>query len=118
MRMPRLHLVEETFRHVSEVERSTLLRHYTVEEDLQQQIAQLLAQKRVVAGSNRVIDLVRFLEQVRPKRLVRLRRVPFAAATQVLHQLQRLIESRLFLHRSSRLRILFSLHMIAHRAVR
>ena len=47
--MPRLHLAEETFRHVSEVERSTLLGDHAVKEDLQQQIAELLAQKRVVA---------------------------------------------------------------------
>jgi hypothetical protein len=36
-----------------------------MKQDLQQQIAELLAQQRVVAGANGVIDLVRFLEKVR-----------------------------------------------------
>ena len=46
--MPRLHLPEETFRHVTEVERSALLGHDAVKQHLKQQIAELLAKECVV----------------------------------------------------------------------
>jgi hypothetical protein len=57
-----------------------------VKEDLQQEIAQFLAQFGVVAGSNGVVHLVRFFYQVRPQRLVRLRGIPLAPCAQIAHQ--------------------------------
>src|SRR5882762_10768834 len=117
MRMPRFHLPEETFYHVAEVKGITLLGDHAVEEHLEQQVAQLLAEEWVVSGANRVIYLIRFLDQIWAQRLVRLRRIPLAALAQVPHQLEALGQPRLFLHRSPPVRILFTLHMIANRAV-
>ena len=118
VRMARLHLREETFRHVAEVECTALLGDHAVKEHLEQQVAELLAQQRVVAGADRVVHLVRFLDQIWAQRLVRLRRIPLAARRRSFISASVSSQSRLFLHRSPRVRILFSLHMIAHRAVR
>ena len=82
--MSRFHLREETFCHVREVECTTLLRNDTVEEDLQEQVAEFFAQHAVVAGANGVIDLIRFLDQIWAQRLVSLRRIPLAAQTKIL----------------------------------
>ena len=97
VRMTRLHLVEETFRDVAEVECTTLLGDDAVKEHLEQQVAELLAQQAVVARANRVVHFVRFLEQIGAQRLVRLRRVPLAATAQILHQLERLVAVPAFL---------------------
>ena len=115
--MAGFHLGEETFCHVAEVKGTTLLGNHAVEQHLEQQVAELRAERSVVGSSNGVVHLVRFLDQVRPQRLVRLRRVPLAALPQILHQFQRFRQPRLFLHRSPRVRIFFRHHMIANRAV-
>ena len=65
---------------------------HRVEEHLQQQVAELLAQLRVVAGADRVVDLVGFLDQIGAQRLVRLRRVPLAARAQIAHQRERIFK--------------------------
>jgi hypothetical protein len=65
MRMARLHLREETFRHVGEVKGSALLRDHAVKQDLEQQVAQLGLQLPVVARPDGVVHLVGFLDQVR-----------------------------------------------------
>ena len=85
-----------------EVERTALFGDDGVEEHLEQQVAELFAQLRVVAGANRVVDLVRFLDQIRTQRLVRLRRVPVAARAQIAHQRERIFKCRFLLHRSPR----------------
>jgi hypothetical protein len=63
--MARLHLRDERPRDVVQRERTPLLGDDGVEEHLQQQVTQLLAQQRVTTGADRVVDLVRFLDQVR-----------------------------------------------------
>ena len=86
------------FGHVVHRERAALLGDHGVEEHLQQQIAELLAQLRVVAGANGVVDLVRFFDEIRPQRLVRLRGVPLAASAEIAHQRERIFKCRFCLH--------------------
>ena len=50
--------------HVAEIERALLLRHAGVEHDLEQQVAQLVAQVGEIAAGDGVGDLVGFLERV------------------------------------------------------
>ena len=64
MRVTPHHLVGDRARHVGEVEPAQLLGHAGVEHDLQQQIAQLLAERRRVAGLGGLGDLVGFLDRV------------------------------------------------------
>ena len=96
--MPRFHLRDEAVRDVVHRERAALLGDDGVEEHLEQQIAELLAQLRVVAGANGVVDLVRFFDQVWAQRFVRLRGVPFAARAQVAHQRERIFKCWFCLH--------------------
>ena len=56
------------------------LGHARVEHDLQQQIAELVAQVVVVAPIDRVGDFVGFLDRVRRDRVEVLLEVPWAAA--------------------------------------
>jgi hypothetical protein len=70
-----------------------------VEQDLKEQIAQLVAQRRVVTLADRLVDLVRLLDQIRAELAVRLHPVPFAACPQIPHQGQRVVHRPL--HRFS-----------------
>ena len=80
------------------VEGTALFRENGMKQDLQQKVAELLAKFGVVAAANGVVDLVRFLDQIGAKRLVRLRRVPVAAGAKVAHQRQRIFKRRFHLH--------------------
>ena len=65
--------------------------------DLEEEVAELVEELRVVGGERRVRDLVRFLDRVRHDRLLGLLAVPRALAPEPLGQLleleQRLTES-------------------------
>ena len=97
--MPRLHLRHQRAGDVLHRERAALLGHHRVEEDLEEEIAQLVAQRRIVALTDRVVDFVRLLDQIRAERAVRLHPVPFAACPQIPHQGQRVVHRPL--HRFS-----------------
>ncbi len=64
---------------VAEIERALLLRHARVEDDLEQEIAELFAQVIEVAARDRVSDLVGFLDGVRRDGSEILLEVPRAA---------------------------------------
>ncbi len=82
MRVPPDELGGEGLRDVVEVEgvRLVLLREAGVEDDLQQDVPELLAQAGAVVGLDRLGELVRLLEHERHEALVGLLRVPGAAA--------------------------------------
>ena len=64
MRMPPDQLLGDRLHHVAEIERALLLGHAGVEHDLQQQVAQFVAQVVEIAALDRVGDLVGFLDRV------------------------------------------------------
>ena len=80
VRMARDHLVADRRDHVGEIEVPAFLRHLRVEHDLQQQIAELVAKRGVVAPVDRVGDFVGFLDRVRRDRVEVLFEIPRAAA--------------------------------------
>ena len=90
--MPRLHFRHEALRHIVQIERTAFFSDDRMKENLQQQVAELFTESRVVAGEQRFVDLVSFLDQVGTQRLVRLRRIPLAAAPQVAHQRERIFK--------------------------
>src|SRR4051794_6624528 len=76
-------LLDEVTGHLVDAERlagGPLLGDPGVEEHLEQQVSELLAQQGEIAGLDRFDDLVGLLEEVPRERLVRLRGVPRAAA--------------------------------------
>ena len=98
MRVSRLHLGDERVGDVVHVERTAFFRENGVKQDLQQKVAELLAEFGVVAASNGVVDLVGLLDQIGSKGLVRLRGVPVATGAKVAHQRQRIFKRRFHLH--------------------
>ena len=77
--MAGLHLVRNRLRDIFETEQAALLSHARMEHDLQQQVAQFLAQFRHGVTLDRVGDLVGFLDRVRRDAGEILRQIPFAA---------------------------------------
>ena len=67
---------------VGQVEDARLGRELGVEDDLEEQVAELLGEGRRRAAAERVVDLVGLLEEVVPERLVGLLAVPRAAVRQ------------------------------------
>jgi hypothetical protein len=65
VRMAGDHLVGQRGGHVVEVEGALLLGHAGVEHDLEEEVAQFLAQRAKIAAGNRVGHLVGFLDRVR-----------------------------------------------------
>ena len=92
MRMSALHLGDETFSDIGEREHSALLGKYRVEEHLQQQIAELLAESAIVSREQRLVHLVRLLDEVRSQGFVGLRGVPFTSAPQIAHERERIVK--------------------------
>ena len=75
------HLGAHVDRDITDVEAAVLLhRDRAVHEHLEQQVAELLAQRRGVGGVDRLEHLVGFLEQVRPQAAMRLLAIPRASA--------------------------------------
>ena len=79
MRMPPDELFGDRLDHVAEIERALLLGHAGVEHDLQEQVAEFVAQIVEIAARDRVGDLVGFLDGVRRDRREILLQVPRAA---------------------------------------
>ena len=63
-----------------------------MKQHLKEQVAQLLAHQLVVSESDRVVELVRLLDEIGAQRLVILLRIPFAAGAQVPHQGKGVVE--------------------------
>ena len=64
MRMPADELFGDGLHHVAEIEGALFLRHAGMKDDLQQQIAQLLAQIGKIAARDGVGDFVGFLQRI------------------------------------------------------
>ena len=77
--MPADHFAGDGLDHVAERERALLLRHARVIDDLQQEIAELVAEIVEIAARNRLGDLIGFLDGVRRDRRKILLEVPRAA---------------------------------------
>ena len=85
------HLVGDGGRHVLEPEGAGLARHLGVVDDLQQQVAELLLERRHVVALDRVGDLVGFLDGVRrdgPEGLVDVPRAAVLPVAQPRHDRQ------------------------------
>jgi hypothetical protein len=87
VRMARDQLRVDTARDALEIPRSALLEEQREEVRLEEQVADLVEQLRVVVGKRRVGDLVGLLDRVRHDRARRLLAVPRAFAAQALGQL-------------------------------
>ena len=92
MRVARDQLRVDAARGLLEVARAALREQQREEVRLEEQVADLVEQLRVVAGERRVGDLVRLLDGVRHDRARRLLAVPRALAAQPLGQLLELDE--------------------------
>jgi hypothetical protein len=75
-----------------QAEGAALFRHHRVKQDLQQEITQLFSKASVVAALERIVHLVRLFDQVGSERLVCLRRVPVATASQIAHERKRIFK--------------------------
>ena len=67
--MPANHLVRERVDHVGDGKLAAFGGQLRVEDDLEEQVAELLAQLRVVAAFDRVDDFVGLLDQIAHERL-------------------------------------------------
>src|SRR6266702_4762574 len=92
MRMAPPHLLLERPRHGLRVELVPLLSDHDLEREVEQQIAQLVAQLDGVAAAQGLIELERFLGQIGAQRVAALGMVPRAAGSQVAHQRERATE--------------------------
>ncbi len=94
VRMPANQLVVNAARDLLEIASSLLLEEQREEEDLEQKVAELVAQLRFVAGLGRVSDLVCLFDRVRDDRLRGLLSVPGTVPAQPPRQLLE-VEERL-----------------------
>ena len=83
MRMSAYHLVRYGFCHIGEGEAAFFLGHAGVVDDLEQQIAKLIGQRRKIAFGDSVGDLVGFLDGVGCDGVESLKLVPRAAGVLV-----------------------------------
>jgi hypothetical protein len=80
VRVPAHELGGDCFDHVGKIERALLLCHPGVENDLQQEVAELILQPDEIITDDRVRDFVGFLDCVRSDGAKTLLQVPRAAA--------------------------------------
>ena len=85
VRMPAAHLVLEGGRDVIRGELAALLRDHELEREVQQEIAQLVADGGRRALAQRIVELEDFLDQVGAQRVPGLRPVPRAALAEIAH---------------------------------
>ena len=90
--MPPLHLRDETGRDIPDVERAALLRHDRMKQHLEEHITELFLHLPIVAVADRLVQLVRLLDEIGAKRVVRLRGIPLAARAQVAHESERIFK--------------------------
>ena len=82
-----------------------------MKEHLQEYIAELLAHVGAVAAPQRIIQLVRFFNEIGAKGVVRLRTVPVTSRAKIAHERERVVERCFIGHRSSGARKLFPLRL-------
>ncbi len=92
VRMPASHLRNQRVRDVVRVELAVLLGDHRMEEHLEEDVAQLLANRVRVAGSQRIVELVRLLDEIGAQRVVRLLAIPLAARAQIAHERERIFK--------------------------
>ena len=78
MRVSPDQLLADAARDVAHVERAFLVRELCMDGDLEQEIAELVAQTVEIAGVERLERLIGLLEQMRPQARVRLFLIPRA----------------------------------------
>src|SRR5215470_14583934 len=81
MRVPTQEFFGDRQNNIAEIERALLLRHARMKHDLQQEIAELLAQVCKIATRDRVRDLVGFFEGIGRDRREILLQIPGATST-------------------------------------
>lgn len=86
MRVAYDHLTDDSGSHGFEIEGTTLLVQLCQENDLEEQIAQLLAHMCGLVGIECVEQLGRFFKQVRPHRGHALRAIPRTLVPQARHE--------------------------------
>src|SRR5437867_5205994 len=86
------HLLLERPGHGLRVELLPLLSDHDLEREVEQQIAQLVAQLGRLAAAQGLIELEHFLDQIGAQRVAALGMVPRAAGSQVAHQRERAAE--------------------------
>src|SRR5919108_2659231 len=99
MGMPAPHFCFERARHRLRVEFAALLPDHDLKGEVEQQVAQLVAQPGGIASREGLIELEGFFYQVGAQRRARLRAVPGAARAQVAHQREGAGESGVTGHR-------------------
>lgn len=98
VRMACAHLGDQRVSDIVRVEGTPLFGHHRVEQYLEQDVTEFLPRQAVIALAKRVVELVRFLDQVGAEGLVRLGSIPLAASPQIAHQRERIFKRRLVLH--------------------
>ena len=86
MRVAPPHLLLEPPRHGFRVEAALLIADHDLKREVQQQVAELVTQRRGVAVVNRLVELEHLLDEVRPERFGGLGAVPGAAAAKISNQ--------------------------------
>ena len=88
MRVPVDEFITEFVADVGDVEVARLGPDFGVEDDVQQHVAQLFADVRLVVLDDGICQFVGLLDGVRPQALVRLLAVPRALLPQVVHHIE------------------------------
>lgn len=97
--MPCLHLADQPLSYRGGVKGTTFLRDYTVEQDLEEDVAKLFPHSFIRARSDRLVEFVCFLDEIRAERVVCLRRIPVATQAEITHECERIVERGAVVHR-------------------
>lgn len=100
VRMPPLHFAHQPLSYRAGVEGTTFLCYNAVKQDLEEQVAELLAHMLVHTRSDSLIELVCFLDQVGPERVMCLGGVPVAPLPEITHESERIVERGSVVHRA------------------
>ena len=88
MRMTENHLVAQLVAYISNIKLLFLLTYPAVEHNMQQDIAQLLANLTLVIADDGIAELIGLLDGIRTQRLVGLLTVPRTLHAQTIHDIQ------------------------------
>jgi hypothetical protein len=86
--VPAAHFGDERLGDVGEVEGAAFFGDHGVEEDLEEDVAELFAHERIIRVADCVVEFVGFLDEIRAQRFMRLGGVPIAPFAQIVHQLE------------------------------
>ncbi len=99
--MPPPHLLLEPARDRLRVELPALLADHDLEREVEQQVAELVAQRGGVAVRERLIELEDLFDEIRTQRLGSLGAVPGTAGSEIAHERESAGESGIGVHRVS-----------------